>query len=564
MVADRAVGGDPNRDPNTCPGAVLEHDGTAASLDPPFAIYPVPKEMFDPDANQEQAGETSIGVDRSTNAIMFLNSLLTYRVTFDASPDDAPPAAHWRDVSYLVTDVVTGDPFLWTDPGTGRTFVAQCVPQLVDGAPGPGTSLMAYTDDDGASWHASEPPVTGMPYACAPKVSTGPYASPAPPRASSYPNAVYYCEDAFDPGFGPVAANIAQCARSDDGGRTWGAPVPADAFACEAPQFGTPAVSAKGTVLVPFSGCFNESGVPGLLTSENNGLSWKVRSVPSSVQPHFRPQLAFDEGSRLYLVAELDGSPIVTTSDDEGKNWSVLTNVGESFGIKNTAFPMVVAGDPGRAAVAFYGTTTPGNFQSKNFAGVWHLYVSTTIDGGNTWQTVDATPGDPVQRGCIDMGASDGSCRNLLDFQGMTVDRDGRIIVGYADGCVSANCVGSGGTADDSKASLGTIARQVGGERLLTGLPGPEPPPPPPASPPVPQSGCTPGINNCFPTPQQCATGKFDGFWPGGSTGRSAICLGGSGHVIFYAGGNVKTSCGVIIVADVPLEGDPRDPNDCP
>lgn len=560
MVADAEIGGDPDRDPNTCPGAVLEHDGTAASVGPFFDHYPVPKEMFDPDAGQEYAGETSIGVDPRTNAIMFLNNLLTYRVGFDDA--GIPAVAHWKDVSYLVTDVATGDPFLWTDPVTARTFVAQCVPRQVGDDPGAGTSLIAYTDDDGETWQISEPPVTGMPYACAPKVGTGPYASPAPPRASSYPNAVYYCEDAFD--VDVVPANIAQCARSDDGGRTWGVPVVADAFACEAPQFGTQVVGSKGTVLVPFSGCFNQSAVPGLLTSEDNGLSWNVRSVPSATQPRFRPQLAFDAGKRLYLIAELDGRPVVTTSDDEAKTWSVLTNVGGPFGLQNIAFPAVVAGDPGRAAVAFYGTTTPGSFESPSFAGVWHLYVSTTIDGGNTWETVDATPDDPVQRGCIDMGGGDGSCRNLLDFQSMAVDRDGRIVVGYADGCVSVTCVGAGGTPNDSRASLGTIARQVGGERLLTGSPGPEPPAPPAAPPPTLEPGCTPGTNHCFPTSAQCATGNYNGYWPGGKTGRAGICVGGGGHVVFYVGGNAKTPCGVVIVADLPVEGDPRDPNHCP
>jgi hypothetical protein len=97
---------------------------------------------------------------------------------------------------------------------------------------------------------------------------------------------------------------------------------------------------------------------------------------------------------------------------------------------------------------------------------VWHLYVAETYDGGNTWTTVDATPDDPVQRGTICAGGTLGcgnGTRNLLDFMGITVDKQGRVLVGYADGCVDA-CAISG---PNSFTSLATIARQVSGKRLF-------------------------------------------------------------------------------------------------
>src|SRR5205807_2273124 len=68
--------------------------------------------------------------------------------------------------------------------------------------------------------------------------------------------------------------------------------------------------------------------------------------------------------------------------------------------------------------------------------------------------------------------------RNLLDFMDADVDGQGRIVVGYADGCVDS-CV-SGGPGTFS--SRGYIARQVDGKRMFAAF---DPPPPSafPASP---------------------------------------------------------------------------------
>ena len=53
--------------------------------------------------------------------------------------------------------------------------------------------------------------------------------------------------------------------------------------------------------------------------------------------------------------------------------------------------------------------------------------------------TTDATPTDPVQRGSICTGGTTcGNDRNLLDFIDVTIDEQGRVLVGYADGCTGA------------------------------------------------------------------------------------------------------------------------------
>ncbi len=123
----------------------------------------------------------------------------------------------------------------------------------------------------------------------------------------------------------------------------------------------------------------------------------------------------------------------------------------------------MVAGDGGvngRAALAFFGTATSGNFTAPDFPGIWYLYVASTFDGGKTWVTTNVTPGDPIQRGGI---CGSGTCRNLLDFFDATIDREGRVVVGYEDGCTGP-CVQS---APNTFSSKGVIARQSGGRRMF-------------------------------------------------------------------------------------------------
>src|SRR5205823_13844708 len=112
-------------------------------------------------------------------------------------------------------------------------------------------------------------------------------------------------------------------------------------------------------------------------------------------------------------------------------------------------FPQIVAGDKGRAAVSFIGTNAIGDDQHNGFVGrdkqpaVWHLYISMTYDGGKHWTTMDTTPTDPIQRGCVLMlgtsnktATADNLCsqRTLLDFNDINADNHGRVLVARSDG----------------------------------------------------------------------------------------------------------------------------------
>ncbi len=176
--------------------------------------------------------------------------------------------------------------------------------------------------------------------------------------------------------------------------------------------------------------------------------------------------------------------PRIAVSDDEGKTWQASLDFSNAsgFNIQNAVFPEVVAGDNDRAAFFFLGTSAPGDGTGDDtksvFAGTWYGYVATTYNGGQSWVTVRATA-DPVQQGviCTNGTTCPSGTRNLLDFNDMTVDKQGRILAGYADGCITSTCVAivNGTKKENDKASKATIIRQSGGKRLFAAFDPPTP-----------------------------------------------------------------------------------------
>jgi hypothetical protein len=185
--------------------------------------------------------------------------------------------------------------------------------------------------------------------------------------------------------------------------------------------------------------------------------------------------VTIDANGRVYFaIANNDTAAAVLTSDDHGQSWQNLGDVAAVYGLQNIRYPAAAAGDAGRAAIAFLGTITAGDALKPDFKGIWHLYVANTFDGGLHWSTTDVTPNAPMQRGCIWAKGGANICRNLLDFFDMTVDKDGRIHVGYVNGCEGGVCVQapiSGGETPplqgNAYTSAATIARQSSGRRLL-------------------------------------------------------------------------------------------------
>ncbi|HEX3281542.1 MAG TPA: PKD domain-containing protein [Pyrinomonadaceae bacterium] len=450
----------------------------------------------------ESAGEPTLGYNPNTKRAMYIAGLQTLQVTFPENiqplgsiPEAGP--ADWKDVSYLTTKTRSLDPILFTDQGTGRTFVSQLndIYQVYQ-ATGNGltligiNSLMAYTDDDGASWTPAQlnPPDGSYDHQT---VGGGPY--PAALSALANPvnkgSAVYYCAQ---------AGLTAFCSRSDDGGLNFGKAVPLYASvsvngstACGGIH-GHVKVAPDGTVYVPNYNC---GGKQGLIVSTDAGTTWTIRQVTGSLPPVagiLDPSVAISKdapeaggtSNTIYFsyvgkqpgtipASEANDNHVyVTASKDRGLTWSTPVDVGTSVGVKNAVFPSAVAGDANRAAVAFIGTSMSGDHEAADFKGTWFGYVAHTYDGGRTWTTVNATPKGPVQRdACIWNGGGNNPCRNLLDFNDATVDDKGRVLFAFADGCIDG-CETGGPNSYSAKAS---IARQSGGRGLFAQYDMPEP-----------------------------------------------------------------------------------------
>jgi hypothetical protein len=268
-------------------------------------------------------------------------------------------------------------------------------------------------------------------------------------------------------------------------------------------------VGPDGTAYVPLKGCGGTptannltnseffGGHPAVSVSTDNGTTWQVRVLKAgNNQDESDNAVAIDKSNRLYMAWQDGTNPSETEygtrssarvaySDDEGKTWSKPYDLSSKLGVHNIQFPEIVAGDKGRAAVAFIGTDAIGDDQHNGFKGPdgnpaeWHLYVSLTYDGGKSWTTIDTTPHNPVQRGCVHMlGLSNKtvtdedlcSQRNLLDFNDITMDGQGRVLVAYADGC-TRRCVHDRTylSKDTSKKTDATdmVMRLTGGKGLL-------------------------------------------------------------------------------------------------
>lgn len=447
-------------------------DGTGVS----FTVHVSPAGVAD------GAGEPSIGASWKSGNTLFQAGTQTDRVSFADGP--GATRATWTKAT-APTALTSFDPILFTDSVTGRTVESQLVSSaFLPGAPtGVGCSLSEYTDDDGQTWVPSEGCSTPALYD---HQTVGGGAFTNPTRATtSYPRSFYYCSQ------GEVTA---LCGQSTDGGLTYGpgtAIYPIDMSGNGSMGgclglHGHIRVAPDGSAYVPNSMCGGPSGHQAVAATENDGQSYTVRPIPDAAPNPVRsdPSVAAGAGNTLYFAYEAGDGTIraaVSPGNDaamrHGKGWLASQDLGAPLGVKYGVFPAVIAGDDDRAAVAFLGSTVPAAdpktiYEDKSYPGVWHLYVATTTDRGASWHTTDVTPNDPVQRGCIYWGNS--TCtsaqRNLLDFFDITLDRSGRVLVGYADGC-TGTCVTTAGPASansgNTESAKGTIARQQCGPALF-------------------------------------------------------------------------------------------------
>lgn len=386
----------------------------------------------------------------------------------DVTPEAAPGAA-----------AEVGDPFVLSDPLTGRVFRAG----YAKANEGACINLM-WTDDEGTRW-------THQPRTCGlvgvhdhESLATGRPRTPLP--MVGYPNVVYLCVNSLH----------TACSSSRNGGQTFGPLVPV--YPAADPSYGlcgglnAPVVTdSKGRVFVPRTWC----GRPTIAVSEDDGLTWTRRQIPTTRLPAVPAPLVsvagqdvpYIDGQDVMLTVDAadnlhagwvarDGFAYVTSSRDQGRSWTPTWRV---------AVPSVTAvghklltlegGAAGRLVVAFIGSDHRGGMNNRTAAqwkgASWHLYLAVTDNAFAARPLIQSTrvnpSSDPVGRDDCGLGRClpcDVGCAGMYDYIDVDIDRHGRPWVAFVDVC-QATCRRTG-KMDKGIASVAYLSQ---GPSLLNG-----------------------------------------------------------------------------------------------
>ncbi|MBW3663890.1 MAG: glycoside hydrolase [Actinobacteria bacterium] len=383
----------------------------------------------------------------------------------------------WEDVSPGLPPVtgdrhpVTLDPFVYVDDDTGRVFMLD----LVDLVPGTGAEL-SFTDDQGSTYEttiAAAPWINDRPSLTSGPVPEG---TPLQPTDPSFDEVVYYCVN---------QVTDQECMRSLDGGRTFlpTTPMPGFVGSCGGGLLfpGDVQTDAEGRVLLPllcaesFFEPFRDR--PALAISEDAGARWDLVAVSEEVGMNYESfsQVSADSKDSLYYVWIDDKHrlPYLATSTDHGRSWSEPLMIAPP-GVREVNFPTVVAGDRGRIAVTFMGTTVGDEHDETR---PWNSYVLVSTNAlapdPLLVSAMANPPGDPVHRGdCQQL-----PCANIRDFLDIQLSpSDGAVWATAVDTCtailfcdresVAGVDEGTGelGAAVDSR---GIAIRQLSGPQLV-------------------------------------------------------------------------------------------------
>ncbi|MEK6986430.1 MAG: sialidase family protein [Candidatus Thermoplasmatota archaeon] len=414
------------------------------------------------------ASEPTIGIPWTTNSVFYHAGVATYRARFDEQGNP-----NWAEVTAPYQIPINLDPMLTADVVTGRVFAG--------GLLGP-CSEMLISDDDGETWTPSINMCSGANFDHQ-TIGTGPPAGPLPVLGGEGGHVAYYC----------AQGGTISCARSLDGGAVWG-PFQNVPGSCQGFHGHAQVSPVNGFVAIPTASCGDKQGY---IASADGGLTWTSNQVPGSDEwtNGFDPSLQFtrQSGWMYYGMASDDGIHIAL-SKDNGATWESLgASHGEPTGwldlgalhdppIWAGSFTDVEAGDDDRVAFSFYGieesATADKEFlrseeiykcdSSRQADLVWRSYIATSFDAGQTW-SVARVSDDPVQVGGMwdVVIGGDGSCRNLLDFKDMDIDVNGRIVIGFADGCTGECAATLQPESAGYRDNAARLHRQVAGRGLF-------------------------------------------------------------------------------------------------
>ena len=446
---------------------VIIPDGTFITNSTGMSIEGTPLEMDFYFSNVgEQGAEPSIGVT-SSGCIFF--------IAFEKPMRSCDYGETWVNTADGTQAFFTNDPYGWVDPITDRVFNIHMM--------GLWTTWIGWSDNDGQSWEAN-PHDSGAPVNDHIKLGSGPwtdegYGIGGGISSDIYETAVYFCYNKL--------AYIS-CYTSFDGGASFevGGDLVGIATA-NGGLHGAITSAPDGTVYLP-----PRVATPSIIFSKDNGLTWEERTMGQDVgtpNPRKNGEVATDTDSNAYNVwVGEDQGVYMSRSIDSGETWEQTSIRISPVEVISATFPHTSAGDPGRIAIAYLGSENASALVQPDLDGnPWngnahytpsnvthYLYVTfslNALDEDPIFHTQRISP-DPVQVGSICLNSGDcrsddgGSNRNLLDFNDLHIDLEGRVYIGFADGCTGTCASGNETTSANSRDRLGSVYYLANGPSL--------------------------------------------------------------------------------------------------
>ena len=432
---------------------------------------PVDEEPLEMDFIFSDVGETgkepSIGI--TSSGCMFF-------IAMEKPMRSCDYGESWTNVADITQAPFTSDPYGWVDLETDRVFNIHMM--------GLESTWIGWSDNDGQSWLGNPHDSGTTPLNDHIKLATGPWVDeglygPIGQLNPTYETAVYFC-------FNKLVG--ISCFTSFDGGATFevGGNIVGLA-STNGGLHGAITTAPDGTVyLTP------RVETPTLIFSKDNGLIWEEREMGTDVgtpYPRKNSEVATDSDSNAYHIwTGNDQGIYMSRSIDSGESWDAQSIRISPIEVISTAFPQTDAGDPGRIAVTYLGSengslvdsnsTIPenwtGNAHNAPNGVHYHLYVTyslNALDENPIFHTRRLTD-DPVQIGSICLNSGDcnseqgGSNRNLLDFNDLTIDLEGRVYIAFADGCTGTCASGNNSQPEDSRTGRGSVYFMANGPSL--------------------------------------------------------------------------------------------------
>ncbi len=205
--------------------------------------------------------------------------------------------------------------------------------------------------------------------------------------------------------------------------------------------------------------------------------------------PRKNSEVGTDTQSNAYHIwVGADQGVYMSRSLDSGLSWEQNSTRVSPNQVISAVFPHIDAGDPGRIAITYLGSENNSelgllNIDNESWDGNAHyatgnvsyyLYVTyslNALDENPIFHTIRISP-DPVQIGSICLNSGDcrdigGSNRNLLDFNDLHIDREGRVYIAFADGCTETCADNVNATPEDSRDRLGSVYYMGSGPSLF-------------------------------------------------------------------------------------------------